>query len=301
MNISKKESGKASFISVVLNAYSSALYKFDTRMRRGQAGMSEKSVRVGAFTMPYLEGGKGEPVLLLHGFGADKDNWPRFARYLTKMYRVVAPDLPGFGESTKIMSEKYTIQIQVKRVHEFVQKIGMKKFHIAGNSMGGLISGIYAATYPDDVLSLGLFDPGGVADREQSHLSQALQKGFNPLVVEKPRDYQRLLDYVFAKQPFIPGPVKTYLGKIAAGNQHLCKMVFTEENPGDQLERIMMKIRAKTLIIWGDEDRIFPVSSAEVLGKGIKNSRVVILKGCGHLPMFEQPGKTARLYLEFIK
>jgi abhydrolase domain-containing protein 6 len=294
MTLNKKQSG-------VLNSISAVLFKFDTITRRIAANMVEKSVQVGAFTIPYLEGGKGESVLLLHGFGADKDNWPRFARYLTKRYHVVALDLPGFGESTKILSEKYLIKVQVKRLHEFVQKIGLKKFHLAGNSMGGLISGVYAATYPKDVLTLGLLNPGGVADRDKSDLTLALEKGVNPLIVEKPEDYQRLLDYVFAKEPFIPGPVKKYLGKVAAANQDLCKKVFADEHPGDILERVMKKIKAKTLVVWGDADRIFPVSGAEVLRKGIKNSKVVIFEGCGHLPMFERPGKTARVYLEFIK
>ena len=94
------------------------------------------------------------------GSGADKDNWDRFAKRLTGSYRVIAPDVPGFGDSSKIPGAKYDMQTQVMRVHEFVRAIGLKKFHIAGNSMGGLIAGMYAASYPEDVLTLGLFDAG---------------------------------------------------------------------------------------------------------------------------------------------
>jgi pimeloyl-ACP methyl ester carboxylesterase len=92
---------------------------------------------VGKHTIVYLEGGRGESVLLLHGFGADKDNWNLFSRYLTKRYHVIAPDLPVFGESSKIWSDQYNISAQVERVHDFVKQLGLKSFHLAGNSMGG--------------------------------------------------------------------------------------------------------------------------------------------------------------------
>jgi pimeloyl-ACP methyl ester carboxylesterase len=62
----------------------------------------------------------------------------------------------------------------------------------------------------------------------------------------------------------------------------------------------MREIRAKTLILWGDTDRVLSVSSARVLQKGIENSKVIIMKDCGHMPMIERPEETARYYLEFI-
>lgn len=276
------------------------MYSSDTRFRRYWAGLEEKSVQVGSHTLAYLEGGKGESVLLLHGFGTDKDNWVRFARYLTKDYHVIAPDLPGFGDSSVILSEGYDIASQVKRIHDFAAKVGLKKFHLAGNSMGGLISGIYAADYPDQILSLGLFDPGGVMDREPSAISLELEKGNNPLVVEKPSDFDGLMKFVFVKPPFVPGTVKSYLGKLAAARKDFHNRVFIEAKPEDQLEKRMKDIRAKTLIIWGDTDRVFPVSCAPVLKSGIDASKVVIIKNCGHVPMFERPGETAGHYLQFI-
>jgi abhydrolase domain-containing protein 6 len=279
---------------------SSFLFALARIIERGMAGLSEKSIQVDNYKIVYVEGGKGETVLLLHGFGGDKDNWTRFSKYLTKKYYVIAPDLPGFGESSKIWSDMYDIPTQVKRVHQYTKKIGLKKFHIAGNSMGGLIAGIYAATYPDEVLSLGLLDPAGVIVREPSQLSLEIEKGNNPLVVESVSDYDKLLDFLFVKPPYIPGPVKSYLIEMAVQSRDFNKKVFIEANPGNQLETRAGEIRAKTLILWGDKDRVFPVSSTAILQKEIKNSTVIIMKDCGHVPMLERPEETAKYYLEFI-
>jgi abhydrolase domain-containing protein 6 len=279
---------------------SSFLFTLARLIERGLAGLSEKSIQVDNYKIVYVEGGKGETVLLLHGFGGDKDNWMRFSKYLTKRYHVIVPDLPGFGESSKIWSDTYDIKTQVKRLHQYINKIGLKKFHIAGNSMGGLIAVVYAATYPDEVLSLGLLDPLGVIIREPSQLSLEIEKGNNPLVVESVSDYDKLLDFLFVKPPYIPGLVKSYLAEMAVQSREFNKKVFIEANPGNQLETTIGEIRTKTLILWGDTDRVFPASGAPVLQKGIKNSKVIIMKDCGHVPMLERPEETAKYYLEFI-
>ncbi len=83
-------------------------------LERKSAGLSKGSIVVGDHTVVYLEGGEGETILLVHGFGANKDNWNRLAKYLTPSFHVVAVDLPGFGESTKIQDASYTIAAQAE-------------------------------------------------------------------------------------------------------------------------------------------------------------------------------------------
>jgi abhydrolase domain-containing protein 6 len=279
---------------------SSSLALFFRFIERSLAGLSEKSVQVGDHKIAYLEGGTGESVLLLHGFGADKDNWDRFARYLTKKYHVVAPDLPGFGESSRIKTDRYDIFSQVVRLHEFAHTIGLKKFHCAGNSMGGNIAGVYASFYFGDVLSLGLFDSGGVKSPFPSELSIDLKKGYNPLIVGSTADYDKLLDFVFVKKPHIPGSVKSYLADMAIHNRDFNQKIFREINTGLQLGNRMRWIRARTLILWGGTDRVLNVSGAWVLRRAIRNSKIVIMKKCGHLPMVERPDEAAKYYLTFI-
>ncbi len=301
----KNKSGLIAVILIISAAfslsYTSSTGKLLLSAERSRAGLKTKTAVVNNDTIVYSEGGEGETVLLIHGFGADKDNWLYFSKELTGRYHVIAPDLPGFGESTKNWNEHYDIDSQVKRLHSFVVKLGLKKFHIAGNSMGGLISGLYATSYPDEILSLGLLDSLGVKGREKSVFIMELEKGNNPLVARNADEYDRLLEFVCTKQPFIPGPVKKYFVSQAVSNFEFHKKVFSEIVAFDSLEKSMDKIKTKTIIIWGDTDRIFPESSAVVLNKGIKDSKLVIIKKCGHLPMVEYPEETGKIYFDFLK
>jgi pimeloyl-ACP methyl ester carboxylesterase len=250
----------------------------------------------------YLEGGEGETILLFHGFGGDKEHWTRFSRYLTDKYRVIAPDSPPAGESTKKETEDYGYMSQVKRLHLFAEKIGLKKYHIAGNSMGGHIAGLYATEYPDEVLSLGLINAAGVNSPKPSKLSEKLAKGENPLIVSNEEEFDYLMKFSFVNPPYIPGFFKSEVMKKSAGNKKYNEKVFTDiRKDGNLLEKRLSKIQAKTLILWGDTDNIIDVSSTEVFQKGIKNNKVVILKDCGHAPMIELPEETAKHYLEFIR
>ena len=122
----------------------------------------KKEIQVDDQKVVYLEGGKGQSILLLHGFAANKDNWIRFAKYLTNDYHVVIPDIPGFGESSRIQSESYSVENQMKRIDRFTEILKLEKFHLAGNSMGGMLAGMYGATYPRKILTLALLAPGGV-------------------------------------------------------------------------------------------------------------------------------------------
>ena len=92
-------------------------YRMAIYAGRSAAGLTEKTVQVDDHRIVYLEGGRGETVLLVHGFGAEKDNWVLFAKYLTPIYRVVIPDLAGFGESSRISEASYDIMSQAAREH----------------------------------------------------------------------------------------------------------------------------------------------------------------------------------------
>jgi len=83
------------------------LFKLAIKAERYSAGLVQKEIQVDDHKIVYLEGGKGQTIVLLHGFGANKDNWTRFAKYLTGNYHLVIPDIPGFGESSQIKEVIY--------------------------------------------------------------------------------------------------------------------------------------------------------------------------------------------------
>jgi len=281
------------------------MFGFIQKMERKTGGLHEKNITVNGLKIHYLEGGKGDFLVLIHGFGANKDNWTRISKFLTPYFHVIAPDLPGFGESNKEPNDKYTIKDQAMFIKRFVDKIGIKSFHIGGNSMGGNISGQYAALFQDDLKSLFLIAPGGVISSKPSKMYQMLKKDKpNPLVARNPEEYEKLLEFVFVKKPFIPGPMKSYLTEVAIENQNLNKKIFQllkDPNLNEPMESLLKNVDIKTFILWGSEDRILHSSGAKILGSIVKNSKVTVLKNVGHVPMIEVPEKTAKLYLEFLK
>jgi pimeloyl-ACP methyl ester carboxylesterase len=273
------------------------------RAERSAGGIAQHYIQADGLQFAYLEGGAGDALVLLHGFGANKDNWTRISRHLTPHFRVIAPDLTGFGQSSPAPDADYSIAAQILRVRQFVHALGLKSFHLGGSSMGGYIAGAYASMYPDEVQSLLLIAPGGVAASEPSELSRLLAEGQPiPLVAADAADYERLLDFVFYQRPFIPGPVKTVLVKASVAHRpHYLEIWHQIHRSGDgkPLEALVGGLTVPTLVVWGSRDRVLHVSGAGIVAAVMPNAQVTVLDSVGHLPMIEKPEETARAYLKF--
>ncbi|MEN0105677.1 MAG: alpha/beta hydrolase, partial [Pseudomonas sp.] len=266
---------------------------------RQVAGLSNEQVMVGDLSIHYYQGGPadGETLLMIHGFGANKDNWVRFAKFLTKRYHVIALDLPGFGDSSK-PDASYDVGTQAERVAAFVQTLGLTKVHVVGNSMGGHIAALYAARHPEQVRSLALFDNAGVTSPKKSELYEMLERGDpNPLVARDAESFAKLVDFVFVVPPSVPANVRRYMAEQASARSAQNDKVFSHlRERYIPLEPELPKIQAPTLLLWGDKDRVLDVSSIEVMKPLLKQPTVVIMKDCGHVPMIERPEETAGHY-----
>ena len=280
-------------------------FKLLLKAERSNAGLEQHGLEVEGLHIEYLEGGKGEVMLLLHGFGANKDNWTRISKHFTSNFRIIAPDLPGFGESSRRPEADYTIAAQADRVDALVRVLGLQRFHLGGSSMGGNIAGVYAARHPEKVISLWLIAPGGVVSADPSEMAKELDAGRpNPLLVENAEDYERLLDFAFVRRPFIPGPMLNELAGEALKYRSLNQKIFEqirESTNSTGLEDTLNGSRIPTLIVWGDNDRILHVSGAKILKSVMPNAKLAIMKGVGHLPMIEKPEKTAEIYMGFLE
>jgi abhydrolase domain-containing protein 6 len=196
----------------------------------------------------------------------------------------------------------YDLSNQMSRLHKFAQALELKKFHIAGNSMGGFFAGTYAVRYPDEIISVGLFNAGGVTSLEKSIVMKMIDKGENPLVLKDSKDMQRIMELVFVNPPSLPYPLKKVFTKTALTNRKFYEKELKEIGPDFlSLEKDLPNIKAQTLILWGDQDKVLDVSSVPVFEKGLKNHKTVIIKDCGHLPMLEKPQETATHYIDFIR
>ena len=271
-------------------------------LERYTAGFRRKSALVDDHRVAYSEGGKGEPVVLVHGFSASSDNWNRMAGRLTKKYRVIAPDLPGWGQSTRIDSASYAYPPQVERLHEFVGALGLCRFHLIGHSMGGFISSTYAARYPEEVITLSLMAPHGVTEPQASELALSVAAGDNWLVARSVPEFERLLSKVFAKRPYLPRSVFKLFAEHAIRSSAKSSRIFADMQSNDPpLEARLPLIKAPTLIIWGEQDRVLHVSGSEVFRQGIKNSEILVLPGVGHMPLIESARECAKAWMAFVE
>lgn len=270
---------------------------------RQLAGLDSRQVQVGEFNIHYYEGGPqgAETILMIHGFGADKDNWLRFSRPLTARYHVVALDLPGFGDSSK-PEASYDVGTQVERLNAFAKAIGLHKLHLIGNSMGGHIAALYAARHPEEVLSVALLNNAGVNAPQASELFKRLDRGdANPLLVRNADDFSNMLDLLFVEKPPLPGSLKQYLAERAMASHDFNQKIFNQlRERYIPLETELAKIQVPTLLLWGDQDQILDVSSIKVMQPLLKQPTVVIMQACGHLPMIERPEETAEHYQTFL-
>jgi len=270
-------------------------------LERWRSNLEEKRKKLGDFEVAYLEGGHGPTVLLIHGFGGDKEHWTRFARKLTDRYHVIAIDLPGFGESSRIEGLSYGPKEQAARIEELRAALAIESMHLAGNSMGGMIAGAYAQQYPTRTLSLTLINSGGVRSPEPSELSLELAQGRNPLLVATREDMDKLMAFSFHKPPYIPDLVVTQLYNKNLPHREWNGRIFKEiAANGTIVEEALPHIEAPILVLWGDKDRVIHVSATQTIQKIKPEAEIKILADCGHAPMIERVDESAQVFLEFL-
>ena len=254
----------------------------------------------------YLEGGpaNAEAVLVLHGFGADKDSWVPYARGLTDRFRLVVPDLPGFGESPQRPGDDYTLGVQVERTLRFLDRAQLGRTHVVGNSMGGAIAGLLTARAPARIRSLTLMNTVGVAAPVRSELMQAIDRGENPLVVASMEEFDQLLDFVTHRKTWLPHIFRRVASnRLAASRDFFDSIVWSlvEDGVEDSLAAHLPEISVPTLIVWGRHDRLTDVSCVHILPDQISDSLTWILEDAGHVPMIEFPQRVARQQRRFLE
>jgi len=270
---------------------------------RRRAGYVRHSIGVDGFELVYHETGRRDapPLLLLHGFGGDGDNWVLFAPLLREHFRIIVPDLPGFGQTGYLSGKSYSLDVQIGRLKDFVDMLHLQHIHLIGNSMGGYFAAAFAAKYPERIATLALFDAAGVDMPVKSPFYEAALRGENMLLIRQPADFERLLRLVYHKKPFVPIYLRDYMVnhrmQVADEQDLIFHEIFSERV---WLDDQLPQITAPTLVLWGDDDRVLDISSIKLFQAGIPHAQVAIVPACGHLPMLEKPTHTLRVYQEFL-
>jgi pimeloyl-ACP methyl ester carboxylesterase len=270
-------------------------------IERLRGGLRRRQEAVPGAHMPYLEGGRGEPVVLLHGFGADKDNFVRVAPYLTGAYRLIIPDLPGFGEASRNPQASHSMAAQVANVLAFIDALGLRRVHLGGNSMGGFIAAEFAARHPERVASLWLLNsPGTAAAIDCDMVRRYTTTGEMSLLLHTPEKFSELLREATVRPPFLPYSVRHELGRRGHADLALHTSLLKQMHASPYLDSQYYRIEAPALIVWGCDDKMMNPKGADALQAIMPNSRVVLMPGVGHLPMVEAPQASAADYLAFL-
>jgi len=243
----------------------------------------------------------GEPLLLIHGFGGNKDNFTRIADEL-EAYHVIIPDLLGFGESSKPMDADYRSEAQATRLHELLQAKGLaNNIHVGGNSMGGAISVAYAAKYPKNVKSLWLVDSAGFWSAGIPKSLEGATLDNNPLLIKSKEDFYKMYDFIMYKPPYLPKSVKAVFAQERINNKELDAKILAQIVTDNVEERakIIAEYKIPTLVVWGDKDQVIKPETVNVIKKIIPQSEVIMMKDVGHVPMIEALDETAEDYKRF--
>jgi pimeloyl-ACP methyl ester carboxylesterase len=272
-------------------------------LNRKVSGLSVGTVTIGPHNVRYLSGGRGAPVLLLHGIFAEKDHWVDFVRALDGPYAVYAPDLPGFGESGRFDDQRYDYDAQIERVKSFLDAMGIERAHVAGSSMGGTLAALFGVRYPERVLSVAFIGaPHGIKTTTRSDMDFAIDAGKpSPLIARIDAEFEAMLDFLFHRRPWLPYPVAQVARDDALRNASSNVRLWNEQlSDRYLLDAQIDSLRTPTLVLWGEQDRVFDVSGAEVLRQRLRSAEVHVMPQVGHLPMLEAARASASMYAKFL-
>jgi pimeloyl-ACP methyl ester carboxylesterase len=262
------------------------------------ARMTPASVAVDGGRIAYLQRGAdcAEAIVMLHGAVSDKSAWLRLAKHMGTDKTILIADLPGHGDSTEPASASYDIQAQTDRMLGFLAALGVRRAHLIGNSMGGAIALRMAADSPDNIASLILIDAAGAETTPSELRRQIAASGVNPMVdIRSTADYRKMISLGMSKPPYIPGFLLGALARRNIGRSAINQRIARDIERDLDQRHVLGSISARTLIIWGAQDKVVHLDDAHTLRTRLRNRDLVVLPGLGHVPMVEDPKRVAAL------
>ncbi|MFW9938235.1 MAG: alpha/beta fold hydrolase [Candidatus Thorarchaeota archaeon] len=257
----------------------------------------------------YIMEGAGEPLVLVHGFGTKLQGWHFQIEFFKKLMKVIALDNRGVGCSSR-PNYPYPMDMFVEDLHNLLVYLEInQKINLCGISMGGMIAQHYALKYPNELKTLILCATSeklgkgahkvidGLREIDNLSLEEKMFIMF-PYIIsrkfeKKLREDKQLLDSIKEDIVFItpcknPTTIKDYENQMVAVENH---------DTGDLID----KIRIPTLILGGSKDRLIPIHHQQSLHEKIANSKLEIIKGCGHAFTIENPNQVNKVIWDFIK
>lgn len=250
----------------------------------------------------FIEAGKGPPVILLHGLGATNASFLPTFMELARDHHVIAPDLPGHGDSGKPV-RRYHAGFFARWLEEFVTELGLEQVTLIGNSMGGRVALEFGLRHPERVSGLVLVCPAMafLKGRELVPVVRYLRAelGLIPVTPSKRRVIQGIKT-MFAKPERLPDgwydSAASEFQRVFSGPKgriaffSAAREIYLDPPHGEKgLWERLGTLAPPTLFIWGAKDRLVPVRFAPHVGRVAPRARSLVLEDCGHVPQFEKP------------
>jgi pimeloyl-ACP methyl ester carboxylesterase len=268
--------------------------------------LKKEALTISGHSMAYHREGKGEPVLLVHGITTYSFIWRKIIPLLSIAYDVIAVDLLGCGDSDKPLDVSYAIKDHVERLHEFVTKLGLGKFHFVGHDLGGGMGQIFAVKHPEMLLDLTLINTVAydfwpvqpiTALRTpvlRFFMMASFDLGTFKLVVKrglyhKERMTDELMDLFSA-------PMNTTEGRKAF--LHFAKCL--DNHNLMEIESDLRELAVPLLIIRGDADRYLGAAISERLHREVRRSRLVRIPTGGHFIQEDEPERIVQELITFL-
>ena len=269
-------------------------------------------VEAGGIRTHYLTGGKGPPLVLLHGHGESSGSWRWVLPTLARSYRVYAPDTPGAGDSTKVSVDPKQPSFYSDHLAAFLDKLGLERVALVGNSHGGNVAIRLALAQPARVTSLSLVNSSGLG-REINPALVALTLPGSPALAAwlstpfgAPQWVSMLASLSFTRpfaappewfaQQYLLAQTPGHLDGVVACLRGELDLLGQREVVLDELDGLTMP----TLLVWGANDMVIPSYHATAAAARLKNCRVVMIPDCGHLPQVECPDMFVTALAQFL-
>ena len=278
-------------------------------LKKKYANEKSKFVQIDGMQVHYRDEGQGMPIVLVHGTAASLHTWDDWTSELTKTNRVIRMDLPAFGLTGPNETRDYSIKSYTQFMDDFITKIEIDSFHLAGNSLGGNIAWNYALEHPHKVQKLVLVDASGLPTGKPKPWIfkmaniPVLNTGF--LYYTPKFLIEKNIKEVYADDSKITDELLTRYHKMALreGNRQAfvdrAKLDFKQDSLST-IERLK-SIQNPTLIIWGEQDDWIPLTCGKAMNENIPNSTLKVLKNSGHVPMEENPKESLQILENFLR
>lgn len=242
-----------------------------------------ESLSVGPDRIRLKRAGEGEPLILYHGAFISSILWDRVIPLLARSYDVIAPDLPGHGESEGSTTDLVRFSV------DLLGALGLDRATWIGSSFGGGVLIRFAAAHPENIRRLVLVSPTGIPAVESDEVVRSYPR---------PRDLFEAFQKAIHDRALATRDLYREMGRLQRISAPYMAR-YRAALPKGYRERgwipEMKQIASPTLVVWGDEDRIVPFEFAGRLTGYIPGAELEVMKGTGHFPYFERPEEFARL------